>query len=264
METAGSGARDTQRFLVTAAERQVADLVPIEVAPELARATVHAVPFWFHTFALNRAEGIYTPGAARDHRYRVAMLPADFAGTRVLDVGTFDGFYAFLAERRGAERVLAVDNEQYRLWVASRWGIRLAGGEGFRAIHRLLGSEVEYLRMDAFALDGLDERFDFVYCCGILHRVENPLGLLRVLRGRTVSGGTVLIETYGLGPEQQDGAAIRVSRPGDVYARDEFVYWAFGDAGLERLALIAGFSEVGPFHSVQVAGHPRIIGRLVA
>jgi tRNA (mo5U34)-methyltransferase len=264
METAGSGARGTQRFVVTAAEREVADLLPIEVAPELARATVRGVPFWFHTFALNRAEGIYTPGAARDHRYRVAMLPAEFAGMRVLDVGTFDGFYAFLAERRGAERVVAVDNEQYRLWVASRWGIGLAGGEGFRAIHRLLGSEVGYLRMDAFALDGLDERFEFVYCCGILHRVEDPLGLLRVLRGRTVSGGTVLIETYGLGPEQQDGAAIRVSRPGEVYARDEFVYWAFGDAGLERLARIAGFSEVGPFHSVQVAGHPRIIGRLVA
>jgi tRNA (mo5U34)-methyltransferase len=264
METAGSGARGSQRFVVTAAEREVADLLPIEVAPELARATVRGVPFWFHTFALNRAEGIYTPGAARDHRYRVAMLPAEFAAMRVLDVGTFDGFYAFLAERRGAERVVAVDNEQYRRWVASRWGIRLAGGEGFRAIHRLLGSEVAYLRMDAFALDGLDERFEFVYCCGILHRVENPLGLLRVLRGRTVSGGTVLIETYGLGPEQQDGPAIRVSRPGEVYARDEFVYWAFGDAGLERLALIAGFSEVGPFHSVQVAGHPRIIGRLVA
>ncbi len=58
----------------------------------------------------------------------------------VLDVGCFDGFYAFLAERRGAERVVAVDNEQYRLWVASRWGVELEGGEGFRAIHRLVGS----------------------------------------------------------------------------------------------------------------------------
>ena len=74
----------------------------------------------------------------------------------------------------------------------------------------------------------------------------------------------MLIETYGLAPERQDGGAIRVSRPGAVYARDEFVYWAFGDAGLERLARIAGFSEVGPFGCVQVAGHPRIVGRLVA
>ncbi len=264
MGAAGSGARGGERLVVTEAERRVADLLPVGVAPELARATVGSVPFWFHTFALNCAEGIYTPGAARDHRYRVSFLPANFAGMRVLDVGTFDGFYAFLAEHRGADRVVAVDNEQYRLWVASRWGIRLEAAAGFRAIHRLLDSEVEYRRMDAFALDGLEERFDFVYCCGILHRVDNPLGLLRVLRGRTISGGTVLIETYGVGPEHTDGASIQVSRPGEVYEGDEFVYWGFGAAGLERLARIAGFSEVRALQSVEVDGHPRIIGRLVA
>ena len=103
MGSAQSDARD--RFIVTEAERRVADLLPIEVDPVLARATVETVPFWFHTFALNRAEVIYTPGAARDHRYRVSTLPEGFAGMSVLDVGCFDGFYAFLAERRGAERV---------------------------------------------------------------------------------------------------------------------------------------------------------------
>ena len=159
---------------------------------------------------------------------------------------------------------MAVDNEQYRLWVASRWRVELEGGEGFRAIHRLLGSAVEYRRMDAFALDGLEERFDFVCCFGILHRVENSLGLLRVLRGRTVDGGTVLVETYGVGPEDRNGPAIRVSEPGEVYARDEFVYWGFGDAGLQRIARIPGFSRVESLVDVEVDGHPRIIGRLVA
>jgi tRNA (mo5U34)-methyltransferase len=252
------------RFVVTDAERRVADLLPIEVDAAVARATVESVPFWFHTFALNSAEGIYTPGAARDHRYRVSMVPDDFAGMSVLDVGTFDGFYAFLAERRAAERVVALDNEQYRLWVASRWGIELEGGEGFRAIHRLLGSAVEYRRMDAFELDGLKERFDLVFCFGILHRVENPLGLLRVLRGRTANGGSVLVETYGVRPEERDGPAIRVSAPGEVYAGDEFVYWGFGHTGLDRLARVAGFSHAESFAEVQVDGHPRIIGRLVA
>jgi tRNA (mo5U34)-methyltransferase len=265
MRTKGSaqgGARE--RFVVTEAERRVADLLPIDVDAVRARAIVDTVPFWFHTFALNRAEGIYTPGAARDHRYRISELPEDLAGRSVLDVGCFDGFYAFLAEHRGANRVVAVDNEQYRLWVASRWGVELKGGEGFRAIHSLLGSAVEYRRMDAFALDGLDELFDFVYCFGILHRVENPLGLLRVLRGRTVDGGTVLVETYGVGPEDRAGPAIRVSEPGEVYARDEFVYWGFSDAGLERLARIAGFSRVESLINAEVDGHPRIIGQLIA
>ena len=76
--SAQGGARE--RFVVTEAERRVADLLPIEVDPVLARATAEAVPFWFHTFALNRAEGIYTPGAARDHRYRVCALPRTSPG----------------------------------------------------------------------------------------------------------------------------------------------------------------------------------------
>ena len=252
------------RYIVTEAEREVADLLPIEVDPAVARATVKEVPFWFHTFALTRAAGIYTPGVARDHRYRVSTLPSDFVGMRVLDVGTFDGYYAFLAEDRGADRVVAIDNEQYRLWVASRWGVELAGGEGFRTIHRLLDSGVEYRRMDAFELDRSDERFDVVYCFGILHRVENPLGLLRVLRGRTASGGIVLVETYGVRPADRDEGAIRVSAPGEVYARDEFVYWGFGTIGLQRLARIAGFSRAESFVDVEVDDHPRIMGRLIA
>src|SRR5450755_442168 len=98
----------------------------------------------------------------------------------------------------------------------------------------------------------------------ILHRVENPLGLLRVLRARTVTGGVVMVETYGVGPEDRNGPAIRVSEPGGVYARDEFVYWGFGDAGLERLAQIAGFSRVESLIDMEVDGHPRLMARLVA
>jgi SAM-dependent methyltransferase len=238
--------------------------LPIEADPDLARAAIEAVPFWFHTFSLNRAEAIYAPGAARDHRYRLPSLPGDFNGMRVLDVGTFDGFYAFLAEHRGATRVLAIDNEQYRLWVAARWGIQLTGAEGFRTIQRLLGSVAEYRRMDAFALDTVEEEFDFIYCCGILHRVENPLGLLQLLRKRTIPGGTVLVETHGVNLENRDGPAIRAAVPGEIYAHDRFVYWGFEDTGLERLARLAGFSQVDSLTHVEVDRHPRIIGKLIA
>jgi len=117
------------RPIVTEAERQVADLLPIEVDPDVARATIEEVPFWFTPFALSRSAGIYTSGAARDHRYRVATLPSDFGGMSVLDVGTFDGFYAFLAEHRGADRVVAVDNEPYRRWVASRGASSLSAAK---------------------------------------------------------------------------------------------------------------------------------------
>jgi tRNA (mo5U34)-methyltransferase len=252
-------------FETTAAEREVADLLPIEADPARCRHVLDRVPFWFHTFALNRELGIYTPGSARDHRYRIPAIPADFANQSVLDVGTFDGFYAFLAERRGARRVVAVDNEQYRAWVKARWGVELRGGEGFRAIHGLLGSGVEYQRRDAFELEAIGERFAVLYCFGILHRVEDPAGLLEVLLDCLEPGGRVLVETYGVFGDRRDGdRGIREYRPGEVYRHDVYVYWGFSSGGLAELVRDAGFSSIEVLGTPVIEGHPRILGVLRA
>jgi len=248
----------------TRAEREVADLLPIGAHDQTARAVLDRIPLWFHTFSLNEGS-LYTSGVARDHRYRIPVLPDDLTGKRVLDVGTFDGFYAFLAEARGAQRVVAVDNEQYREWVLARWGVELQGGEGFHAIAELLDSEVEYRRLDAFELDQLGERFDVIFCFGILHRVESPLILLNVLRRRLAAGGSVLLETYGVAnSELEHDSAIHVWKAGEVYARDEFVYWGFSGASLARLAEHAGFARMEIIDTPVIDGHPRITGTLLA
>jgi tRNA (mo5U34)-methyltransferase len=251
------------RLAPTDAERAVADLLPIGASYAASREVLERVPFWFHTFSLD-ASSVYTPGVARDHRYRIPVLPEDLRGRTVLDVGTFDGFYAFLAESRGASRVVAVDNEQYRHWVRARWGIDLEGGEGFRAIAELLDSRVEYRQLDAFELDRLDETFDLILCFGILHRVESPLGLLRVLRGRLADGGELILEAYGVTEERlENEAAIHVCAAGEVYARDDYVYWGFTGHSLDRLARHAGFDEGRVVSAPMIDGHPRIVARLV-
>lgn len=244
-------------------EQQVADILPIEADPGEARRVLREVPFWFHTFALNREHGIYTPGAAVDHRYRIPALPEELSGLSVLDVGAFDGFYSFVAEARGAERVLAIDNEQYVHWVEARWDVSLRGGEGFRTIAGLLDSRVEYRRADAFELDELGERFDLIYCFGILHRVGNPLGLLRRLGDRLNEGGCVLVETHGVPGDSGAGeGAVRVAEPGEVYADDEFVFWEFSSGGLRRLGRHAGFGALEVVDMPVIDDHPRILGTL--
>lgn len=241
----------------------MADLIPIKADPEIARAVRDRVPLWFHTFSLDGFNELYTHGVARDHRYRIPVLPEDFGGMSVLDIGTFDGFYAFLAEARGARRVVAVDNEQYREWVSSGWGVELEGGEGFAAIRELLDSEVEYHRLDAFDLDELGETFDLILCFGILHRVENPLGLLKTLRRRLAAGGQVLVETHGAMDRALDSSsAAHIPAPGEVYARDDFVYWGFTPAGLGAMAGHAGFEGFELIDAPVIDGHPRVIGAL--
>ena len=64
---------------------------------------------WYHTIEL--APGLTTKDAVYDLRPIAdrSGLPESLAGLTVLDVGTADGFWAFEMERRGAERVVAVD-----------------------------------------------------------------------------------------------------------------------------------------------------------
>ena len=251
-------------------EREVADQLPIDCAPETVERILESVPFWFHTFALDSDAGIYTPGVARDHGYRLASIPRSFAGRSVLDVGAFDGFYAFLAEHRGASRVLAIDNEQYRYWVKDRWGVELEGGEGFSAIAEAIGSSVEYARMEAMEVAEIDECFDFIFCFGILHRFENPFGLLRRLVGRLAPGGRMLVETAGVSEDVGAGddlgsseGLIRVPWPGEVNPRDDYFYWQFSAASLRHLASFMG-ATFEPHLTARVAGQPRLIGHIDA
>jgi len=244
------------------AERAVADVLAIGAPAADAESARDSVPLWFHTFAL--APGIYTPGIARDHGYRLPVLGADrFAGRSVLDVGTFDGFYSFLSEARGARRVVALDNEQYVDWVRARFGVTLPGGAGFRSIAGLIESRVEYRRMDALDVNELGERFDVALCFGILHRVTDPIALLQALASVLTPGGEIVLETYG-SHLPADAPSIEVHEPGDVYARDDFVYWGFTPESLRRLGRIVGLDEVEVVDRLDVAGHPRILAELRA
>ena len=221
------------------------------------------MPLWFHTFALNREHGLYTPGVARDHRYRVPFLPASFAGERVLDVGTFDGFYAFLAEHRGAARVVAVDNEQYVAWVRARWGSscgearasRRSPSCSARAWSTAAGTRSRSIRR---------ERFDVVFCFGILHRVENPLGLLRRLAALLAPGGRLLVETYGVASDGRlDAHTIEVSsRRGASTPATSTSTGGSAPAAWAAIAELAGLTAARVDGTVVVDGHPRIMATL--
>src|SRR5581483_1893388 len=68
---------------------------------------------WYHSMEL--APGLVTSGMF-DLRDQVARygIPERLDGLRVLDVGTWDGFWAFEFERRGAAEVVALDLDDER------------------------------------------------------------------------------------------------------------------------------------------------------
>jgi hypothetical protein len=72
-----------------------------------------------------------------------------------------------------------------------------------------------------------------------------------------------VIEAYG-SRFSADAPAIEVHEPGEVYPRDEFVYWGFSPESLRRLGRIAGLDEVDVVEELEIDGHPRILAVLRA
>lgn len=100
---------------------------------------------WFHTIDLG--DGIVTPGMGGNLVTLGRLgLPARLDGMSVLDVGAWDGFFSFEAERRGARRVLATD--RFRWDGQGGWGSK----EGFELARQALGSRVEDKRIDVLDL----------------------------------------------------------------------------------------------------------------
>lgn len=151
--------------------------------------------YWWHRIQL--PDGSYTPGIVHhgpdggDWPTTRFGLPKDCSGLNVLDIGAWDGFFSFEAEKRGAEYVLASDAplEQGGTW---------AGTDGFKYAHNVLNSKVEWI---AHNIENPRERqmnytgFDLVLCYGVLYHLKSPLLAVENLMKLVKQDGMVLVET---------------------------------------------------------------------
>jgi tRNA (mo5U34)-methyltransferase len=135
---------------------------------------------WHQRFPLS--EGVLTPGV-NDIEWLLneVGVPASLDGASVLDVGTTNGGAAFIAESRGAARVVAVD-----IYDADRFG--------FDEISKALDSRVEFVRASVYQLpELLRQQFDVVLFLGVLYHLRHPLLALDSLRRLT--GDVLYLET---------------------------------------------------------------------
>ena len=78
-----------------------------------------------------------------ERRLRLLRIPDDLTGLSVLDIGAWHGYFSFECERRGAQRVLAIDNYAW-----NRFGM-----DEFLSARERLNSNVEHHKVDVHDLD---------------------------------------------------------------------------------------------------------------
>jgi tRNA (mo5U34)-methyltransferase len=151
---------------------------------------IAALAPWFHNINLG---GVWTAPdhflgdypAAKFRRF-APHLPKDLSGKSVLDIGCNAGFYSIEMKRRGADRVLGIDNDDRYLDQA-----RLASG--------VLGyPDIEFARLDVYDVAALAETFDLVIFMGVLYHLRHPLLALDLIREH-VAGDMLLFQSMQRG-----------------------------------------------------------------
>jgi tRNA (mo5U34)-methyltransferase len=136
---------------------------------------------WYHSFELPDGTQINGAMDLDYQRGRFARFPIqeDLCGKRVLDIGAWDGWFSFEAERRGAD-VTAIDCVE----VAN-----------LLSIHRRLGSKVDYRILDFYELPQAElGRFDVVFFLGVLYHLKHPLLALEIVCALTTD--VAIVESF--------------------------------------------------------------------
>lgn len=228
---------------------------------------VRKVPFWFHSIDLGQGiitPGIKTPAALKKETERLRF--PDLRGKSVLDINTWDGFYAFTAERLGAGSVTALDFYMWAMELGEHWtyiqecrakGVypqryetmpyykpaELPGKQGFDLAHEALGSKAKPVVGDFMDMDlaKLGE-FDVVFFLGTLYHMENALESLKRLA--RVTREVAVIETEAAEfPGFASQSLVQFFESGELNG-DSSNWWAPNMTALAAMCRTAGFRRV--------------------
>lgn len=225
-----------------------------------------SVPFWWHSIDLGQkviTDG-YKSAAGLEHELKALRLP-DLTGKSVLDIGAYDGFFSFEAERRGARRVVAMDHYVWALDLSkglARWkdsqerGVEpsadeelhfdlneLPGMLAYNTAHRALSSKVETVVQDFMEADSAKVgTFDVVLFLGVLYHMENPLEALKHVAELT--SGVAIIETEAVALADYEHHALCEFFEGGELNYDPSNWWAPNEKAVAGMCRAAGFSRV--------------------
>ena len=217
---------------------------------------------WFHSIDLGG--GVVTPGLS-EGQLADDLLPS-FEGKTVLDIGAWDGYYSFQAERHGATRVVAVDHYAWGVDMVARgaywnecaatgvlpdqerdltefWRDDLPGRQGFELAAAVLDSTVEPVVAD-FATADLTPlgTFDVVLYLGVLYHMKEPLTCLERLR--SVTAEVAVIETQAVHLQGLEDDALMQFYAGDELNHDFGNWYVPNMTGLHSLCRAAGFRRI--------------------
>jgi tRNA (mo5U34)-methyltransferase len=205
---------------------------------------------WYHTIDVR--PGLATNGVW-DLRHALPLIPfPEVAGKRCLDVGTWDGFYGYELERRGAAEVVCIDVPDLgeldyppEVLADPTYDPSHRGKQprpaGFHLLREILGSAVEWQGGNVYDLDPAEHgTFDVVVMGSLIVHLRDPVRALDAVRSVVKPGGRFLSIDFLHAPVHLLGRRRPLFELRGVGG--DFQWWLPSDAGLRHMLHISGFN----------------------
>lgn len=133
---------------------------------------------WYHEFDFGNGLKTKSRRMVDSHRPIWKFISenldlVNFQGKSVIDIGSWDGYWSFEAEKRGAKSVLSTDD-------LSQNGAKSAG---ITLAKKLLGSQIDINQhLSVYNLDSLKQKFDVILFLGVYYHLHDPFYALSQIR----------------------------------------------------------------------------------
>lgn len=159
-------------------------------------------------------------------KYNLLEPHFDLKGKRVADIGCNNGYYMFRMLSQNPAKIVGFDpSALYKTQ--------------FDFINHYVKSDIEFELLGVEHLPYYHERFDTVFCLGVLYHRSDPVGTLKALAKGMEKGGELFLDTFMI-----DGDGDICLSPETTYSKIPNIYFVPTVKTLKNWCGRAGFIDI--------------------
>ena len=166
---------------------------------------------------------------------------------KVADIGCNNGYYMFRFLSQKPKKIVGFDpSPHYKTQ--------------FDFINHFIKSDIVFEMLGVEHLDIYDEKFDIIFCLGVLYHRSDPISTLKSLKKGLQKNGTLYLDTFMI--DGEDDIALT---PKMTYSKIPNIYFVPTIPALKNWCMRAGFKnievlEIKPTHTAEQRATEWILG----
>lgn len=167
-----------------------------------------------------------------DLKYNFLRPHFNLRGKKVADIGCNNGYYMFRFLEDAPAKIVGFDPSA--LFQSQ-----------FDLINHYVKSDIVYELLGVEHLPYYEEKFDVIFCLGVLYHRSDPVAMLKALAQGLAEGGEIYLDTFII-----DGDEPYALCPSESYSKITNVYFVPTLKALENWCIRAGFTSFEVLGSV--------------